>query len=135
MPPWYHRLCPCGSRQTQRGNQHGTWHGPPSSSKFMYVLVPEGEPNTATNMEPNQLWDTSSSKFTINCYLMLLASLLLSSFLGLLIVYCRLLFLASLSRFLPVAVTFWNALRRKYGTQHVSKEVPTQPFFGGVAEI
>lgn len=37
----------------------------------MYVLVPEGEPNTATNMEPNQLWDTSSSKFTINCYLML----------------------------------------------------------------
>ena len=81
------------------------------------------KPNRETNMEPNQLWDTSSSKFTIN-------------FLPLLIVYCRLLFLASLSRFLACCSYFLERRATKiWNPTRIEKEVPTQPFLGGVAEI
>ena len=101
------------------------------------LLCPPGvvvELTTETNMEPNEInfWGTMAAPASSpsNCHVCLLFLVALSRlFLSLLIFVvfsCRLLFLSSLSSFLPVAARF-GRLRDEHGTQHISKN-KSRPF-------
>ena len=105
-------------------------------------LCPPGavvEPTTETNMEPNEFnfWGDQLQqihrKIVTFVFLLLLVALSIS-FLQVLVrrylLSYRLLFLSSLSGFLPVAAYF-GRLCDEHGTQHISKN-KSRPFFGGV---
>ena len=101
-------------------------------------LCPPGvvvEPTTETNMEPNKFnfWGHQLQQIHHKIVIFCISFALCRSFhlfLSLLILSCRLLFLSSLSGFLPVAAYF-GRLCDKHGTQHISKN-KSRPFLGGV---
>ena len=90
------------------------------------------------NMEPNEfnLWEHQLQhihhKIVTFVFLLLLVALSISFLVCwyLLSFPCRLLFLSSLSGFLPVAAYF-GRLCDEHGTQHISKN-KSRPFLGGV---
>ena len=111
-PPWYlsHGDLPHTLKAgNQHGSQHGTQHGPPrylshgDLPHFVFLLL---------------LVALSISFLVCWCLLMFV------------ILSCRLLFLSSLSGFLPVAAYF-GRLCDEHGTQHISKN-KSRPFLGDV---